>query len=82
MVVKVIEKSGFSMGLDFEELAERYEAHNKAVQNLIPPEQLLVYQVKQGWEPLCQFLNVEIPTTEFPRTNNRKEFWELIKSAT
>ncbi len=82
MVVKVIEKTGFSMGLDYEGLAERYEAHNNAVRNLIPAEQLLVYQVKEGWEPLCKFLNVEAPTTDFPRTNNREEFWDLVKGAT
>lgn len=70
------------MGLDFEGLAEKYEAHNKAVQDLIPPEQLLVYQVKEGWEPLCQFLNVEAPATAFPRTNNREEFWDLVNAAT
>ncbi|NHE57603.1 sulfotransferase family protein [Cyclobacterium plantarum] len=82
MVVKVIEKSGFPMGLDFEGLAERYGAHNKAVKALIPPEQLLVYQVQEGWEPLCAFLNVEAPTTAFPRTNNREEFWDLVNAAT
>jgi len=82
MVVKVIEKSGFSMGLDFEGLAERYEAHNKAVLDLIPTEQLLVYQVSEGWEPLCKFLEVESPTMEFPRTNNREEFWDIVKAAT
>jgi len=82
MVVKVIEKTGFSMGLDFEGLAERYEAHNKAVRELIPDGQLLVYQVKEGWEPLCKFLNVEAPTMDFPRTNNREEFWDLVKSST
>jgi hypothetical protein len=82
MVVKVIEKTGFSMGLDYEGLAERYEAHNKAVRELIPAEQLLVYQVKEGWEPLCKFLSVEKPTMEFPRTNNREEFWDLVKSST
>jgi len=82
MVVKVIEKSGFSMGLDYDALAKRYEAHNKAVRDLIPPGQLLVYQVKEGWEPLCKFLNVETPTTKFPHTNNREEFWDLVKGAT
>jgi len=82
MVVKVIEKTGFSMGLDYEGLAERYEAHNKAVRELIPDGQLLVYQVKEGWEPLCKFLNVEAPTMDFPRTNNREEFWDLVKSST
>jgi hypothetical protein len=82
MVVKVIEKTGFSMGLDFEGLAERYEAHNKAVRDLIPPDQLLMYQVKEGWNPLCKFLKVEAPNTEFPRTNNREEFWDIVKGAT
>jgi hypothetical protein len=82
MVVKVIEKSGFPMGLGFDGLAERYEAHNQAVRDLIPAGQLLVFQVKEGWEPLCRFLNAETPTMEFPRTNNREEFWDLVKSAT
>lgn len=82
MVVKVIEKSGFPMGLDFDGLAERYEAHNQAVRDLIPAGQLLVFQVKEGWEPLCKFLNAETPKMEFPRTNNREEFWDLVKSAT
>jgi hypothetical protein len=82
MVVQAIGKSGFPMGLDFEGLAERYEAHNQAVRDLIPAEQLLVYQVKEGWAPLCQFLNVAVPATEFPRTNNREEFWELVNAAT
>jgi hypothetical protein len=82
MVVKTIKKSGFPMGLDYAGLAERYEAHNQAVQDLIPAGQLLVYQVKEGWEPLCKFLNVEVPATEFPRTNNREEFWDLVNAAT
>ncbi len=81
MVVKVLEKTGFSMDLDFPGLAEKFEEHNKAAQNLIPKEQLLVYQVKEGWQPLCEFLEVDVPKTEFPRTNNREEFWELVNSA-
>lgn len=80
MVVKVLGKTGFSMGLDFTKLAAQFEAHNKAVQDLIPKEKLLVYQVKEGWQPLCEFLNVAIPETDFPRTNNREEFWELVNS--
>ncbi len=82
MVVKAIKKSGFPIGLDFEELAERYEAHNQAVRSFIPSEQLLVYQVKEGWDPLCEFLDVAAPVTAFPRTNNREEFWALVDAAT
>ncbi|MEK6482027.1 sulfotransferase family protein [Catalinimonas sp. 4WD22] len=82
MVVKTIKNSGFPMGLDFAGLAERYEAHNQVVQDLIPADQLLIYQVKEGWEPLCRFLGLDVPTTEFPRTNNREEFWDLVNAAT
>ncbi len=80
MVVRVLDKTGFSMDLDYDGLAAQFEAHNDAVQNLIPKEQLLVYQVKEGWQPLCEFLEVDVPETEFPRTNNREEFWELVNS--
>jgi hypothetical protein len=36
-----------------------------------------VYEIKQGWEPLCEFLEVPVPDIPFPRTNDRKEFWAL-----
>jgi Sulfotransferase domain len=48
-----------------------YEAHNRRVREIIPPHQLLEYNVKQGWEPLCNFLEItNCPTTPFPKTNS------------
>jgi hypothetical protein len=38
-----------------------FEEHNANVQTLIPAEQLLIYEVKQGWGPLCAFLEVPVP---------------------
>ena len=35
---------------------------------------VLVYQVSQGWEPLCQFLDKPIPDVPFPNVNSRKAF--------
>ena len=35
----------------------------------MPPEKLLVYSVKQGWGPLCEFLGVEEPDEPFPHHN-------------
>lgn len=40
----------------------------------VPPERLLVYEVKQGWEPLCKFLGVPVPDEPFPHENDRAEF--------
>ena len=77
----VIAKTGFPRGLDKTALAKAFVEHNEAVKELIPAKNLLVYEVKQGWEPLCKFLGVPVPTSEFPKTNGRAEFWELIKAA-
>jgi len=34
-----------------------------------PKDKLLIYDVKQGWEPLCKFLNKDVPKKPFPRKN-------------
>ncbi|MEO6421922.1 MAG: sulfotransferase family protein [Candidatus Nitrotoga sp.] len=44
----------------------------------IAPERLLVYQVSDGWEPLCTFLNIPVPDTKFPRINSRDETKEML----
>ena len=48
------------------------------VKATIPADRLLVYQVKEGWGPLCAFLGVAEPAEPFPRTNNRAEFWDRL----
>ncbi len=49
-------------------------AHENDVIATVPPEQLLVYDVGSGWEPLCAFFGVDVPAEEFPRTNSTAEF--------
>ena len=79
MATAVIEKSGFPGGMSTTALANAFTAHNEAVKAAIPPHRLLVYEVKQGWEPLCKFLGTPVPSEAFPQTNSRAEFWELVK---
>ena len=55
-----------------------FERHNAAVEASVPAERLLVYDVKQGWEPLCAFLGTDVPQQPFPRTNSTEEWWERI----
>lgn len=57
---------------------EHVVAHNEAVKTTIPADQLLVFEVKEGWGPLCEFLKVPAPDDPFPRTNDRAEFWDLV----
>lgn len=78
MAADALIRSGFTPSMNQAELEQAFVTHQKAVQDLIPAEQLLVYEVRQGWEPLCEFLKVAVPAEAFPRTNQRAEFWELV----
>jgi hypothetical protein len=79
MAYGVVARSGFPEGLDREGLIKAFLAHNEAVRAAIPENRLLIYQVTDGWEPLCRFLGAPIPDEVFPRTNDRLEFWERVK---
>lgn len=50
-----------------------YTEHNSRVKASIPRGQLLVYNVKQEWIPLCKFLKVDVPDVPFPRLNVKSE---------
>ena len=78
MAVGIVNKTGFADGLEVAGLMKAFTAHNDAVKAAIPADQLLVYQVKDGWGPLCDFLGVPMPTDPFPRTNDRGEFWDRV----
>lgn len=52
---------------------KRYRIHNHRVRSIVPADKLLVYNVKRGWKPLCEFLGCDIPTIPFPRENFRAE---------
>ncbi|CAH8601695.1 unnamed protein product [Schistosoma bovis] len=59
-------------------LLECYEKHNKTLQENIPSERLLVYHIGDGWEPLCRFLNVDVPANiPFPETNHHADLEKL-----
>ena len=50
-----------------------FERHNEEVQRRVPPERLLVFDVREGWAPLCEFLGVEVPEEPFPRLNEARK---------
>ncbi len=76
MVVRVVTKTGFPPGLSVPDLMATFTAHNEAVIAALPPNRLLVFHVREGWAPLCEFLGTPVPDEPFPRRNDRKEFWE------
>ncbi|KAA3670648.1 uncharacterized protein DEA37_0003355 [Paragonimus westermani] len=45
----------------------------------VPADRLLVFHVREGWEPLCKFLSVPVPNQPFPNVNERSEFVKRIR---
>lgn len=45
----------------------------------VPPEKLLVFEVKQGWEPLCKFLGKPVPDQPFPHVNDTQGFKDMVR---
>jgi Sulfotransferase domain len=67
---------------DMEYALNVYEEHNEAVRREVPADRLLVFEVGEGWQPLCDFLGVPVPAEPFPRLNNRATFARLIDDHT
>jgi len=56
-----------------------YKAHLDEVRRTVPPERLLVYDVKDGWKPLCDFLGRPVPQdAAFPNLNDRLFFRRVM----
>jgi hypothetical protein len=55
-------------------MTDYFRRHTEEVKRSIPPERLLVYEVGEGWAPLCEFLNLPVPDAPFPSENSRAEF--------
>lgn len=71
---KAIEPITLKIGIDYifdhkvpkEKAIRVFNDYNEEVQQIVPPEKLLVYDVKDAWTPLCEFLGVPVPDVPFP----------------
>ena len=59
-------------------IRKRYRILNHRVKSIVPADKLLVYKVKEGWKPLCDFLECEVPTVAFPHENIKAEATKKI----
>ena len=59
-------------------MVQFFDDYVERVKAFVPPERLLVYSVKEGWEPLCAFLDVPLPDEPFPRINTRGSFRDMV----
>ncbi|MEZ4796833.1 MAG: sulfotransferase [Flavobacteriaceae bacterium] len=58
---------------------EVFFKHIEEVKNHVPENQLLIYDVSEGWQPLCNFLDKPIPKEDFPHLNKKENFHEMVK---
>jgi hypothetical protein len=68
--------------LDREHTRGIFERHVEEVKRTIPAERLLIYAPSEGWEPLCQFLGVPVPSEPMPHRNERQEMITMRRRMT
>lgn len=64
--------------VDEESAVAAFERHTATVRASLPPERLLLFDVRQGWEPLCRFLGVDVPGEPFPHLNDGRSMQEFL----
>ncbi|KEQ89814.1 hypothetical protein D6C84_05362 [Aureobasidium pullulans] len=69
-------------GGDFEKNGkQRYIDYYEEIRSLVPKENLLEYRMGEGWEPLCDFLEVPVPEgKKFPHTNDTDGFVDRCRA--
>lgn len=60
------------------QLADALVRYHEQVERNIPADRLLVWNVTDGWEPLCEFLGVDVPDASFPHLNDSKMFIDRV----
>lgn len=56
-----------------------FNRHSQEVRDAIDPTRLLVFDVREGWAPLCRFLEVPVPDEPFPRLNDTASTQAMIR---
>jgi hypothetical protein len=61
---------------------ERYTTYFDDLRVKVPVEKRLEFCLEDGWEPLCEFLGVDVPDVPFPRENEAGAHSEEAKART
>ncbi|CAH8604586.1 unnamed protein product [Schistosoma margrebowiei] len=63
--------------IDFDDdtvLLKCFDEYNELVVENVPPSRLLIHKLGDGWNPLCKFLNVNVPRCiPYPHVSDRNE---------
>jgi hypothetical protein len=80
MMKEMWRRSGLIYGdtLDLEWMGAAVDRYHADVRRNVPADRLLVWSVKDGWGPLCEFLEVPVPDQPFPHLNDTDTFIDRI----
>ena len=59
------------------EKMKRFNEWNQSIIDNVPKDRLLIYKASEGWEPICKFLNVDVPDIPFPYKNKTKNMGRM-----
>ncbi len=66
--------------LDKSYAIDNYLSHIDSIKQAIPKDNLLLFDPRDGWQPLCDFLQItNIPSDPFPYLNRQSDYRAWIK---
>jgi hypothetical protein len=71
---QLIFEQTFGNDLTRDHVVHVLRAHENDVIASVAASSLLVFDVVDGWPPLCEFLDLPVPDTPFPHANSAAEF--------
>lgn len=74
----IMEEHFLGKFMDKDFAKEVFDKHHEEVKAYVPTDKLLIYDVTEGWGPLCKFLNVPEPQEPLPHTNKREDFKTML----
>ena len=80
MVVNTVWNGVFHGRFEDEAYATRvFRENSERVQRVVAPDRLLIFEAKDGWEPLCAFLGVPVPETPYPHVNEAATIKRVVR---
>lgn len=74
LIVELFEKKFVGHNPTKQQAIDAYNQHNDEVRKSIASDRLVEWSLGDGWEPLCDALNLPVPQTEFPHLNTAADY--------
>ena len=74
MALQLIRENTFGGTFEKGPCVDAFNRHVAWVRACVPADRLIVYEVGDGWGPLCEGLGLPVPDKPYPSVNSRDEF--------